>query len=158
MFCIQIVFAGVTGPLMSDGLIAAAVVLSFCPFVAVVGLLSLLIVHVYLRLYLGKTTQEYLDDMARKRGDAELQAEAKRLEAKWSKISESADDVRKEWLAERERVKIKFEENRRKRELAEMSTISERPPVAEDTPGSKEASPGAPLLQSNRSENELGLV
>jgi len=130
MFVVQIVFAGVAGPLMSSGLIAAAVVLSLLPLVSVFALLSLLVTHVYLRLYLGMTTQEYLDDRGRKRGDAELEKEAHRVEARRKEIDESADAVRKEWLAAREKDK---QDRERRRQSAFASSTAAPPPQSSDS-------------------------
>ena len=128
MFVVQIVFAGVAGPLMSSGLIAAAVVLSLLPLVSVFALLSLLVTHVYLRLYLGMTTQEYLDDRGRKRGNAELEKEARRVETRRKEIDESADTVRKEWLAAREKEKQERVDRERRRPSAFASSTAAPPP------------------------------
>ena len=128
MFVVQIVFAGVAGPLMSSGLIAAAAVLSFLPLVSVCALVSLVATHAYLRLYLGMTTQEYLDERARKRGNAELEKEARRVETRRKEIDESADTVRKEWLAAREKEKQERVDRERRRPSAFASSTAASPP------------------------------
>jgi hypothetical protein len=134
MFIVQLVFAGVTGPLMSPGLVAAAVVLSFLPFVAICLLGSVLAVHAYLCLVKGWTTQEYLVFRGEKRGAAELQREADRVESKREALDREAQLVREEWRRTRETEKAAAA-RKEARSLAAQHKPEDGPEPGQDPPG-----------------------
>jgi len=115
MFTIEIVFVGITGPLMSSGQLAGAIVLSFLPFVALCLLISLLVVHFYLRVIKNWTTQEYIDHQREERGKQELAQEAARVETNRAETDAKAEEVRQEWLRQRELEKKREEEKKARR-------------------------------------------